>query len=59
MSNAELKVVRFCSGRLRFCIWDDGKSYAYVAEALFIDDDTVRGWHKQYQTGGWDLVAST
>ena len=37
---------------------DDGKSYAYVAEALFIDDDTVRVWHKQYQTGGWDLVAS-
>ena len=37
---------------------DDGKSYAYVAEALFLDDDTVRGWYKQYQTGGWDLVAS-
>ena len=37
---------------------DDGKSYAYVAEALFLDDDTVRGWYKQYQTGGWDLVSS-
>ena len=37
---------------------DDGKSRAYVAEALFLDDDTVRGWYKQYQAGGWDLVAA-
>ena len=30
---------------------DDGKSCAYVAEALFLDDDTVRSWYKQYQGG--------
>ena len=35
---------------------DDGKSCAQVAEALYLDDDTVRNWHKQYQTGGWDFV---
>ena len=51
----ELGVARRAAALLHL---DDGKSYAYVAEALFIDDDTVRGWHKQYQTGGWDLVAS-
>lgn len=35
---------------------DDGKSCAQVAEALYLDDDTVRRWYKQYQTGGWDFV---
>ena len=35
---------------------DDGKSCAQVAEALYLDDDTVRCWYKQYQTGGWDFV---
>ena len=37
---------------------DDGKSCAHIAEALYLDDDTVRTWHKQYQTGGWDFVVT-
>ena len=37
---------------------DDGLSFAQVAKVFYLDDDTVRGWYKQYQTGGWDLVAS-
>lgn len=36
---------------------DDGKSCAEVAEFLYLDDDTVRGWHKQYVSGGWEAVA--
>jgi len=35
---------------------DDGASCAEVAKVLYLDDDTVRRWHKQYQTGGWDFV---
>lgn len=35
---------------------DDGKSCAQVAEALYLDDDTVRRWHRQYHTSGWDFV---
>lgn len=34
-----------------------GKSCAVIAEFLYIDDDTVRGWHKQYLCEGWDAVA--
>ena len=30
---------------------DDGKSCAQVAEFLYLDDDTVRGWYKQYLAG--------
>ncbi len=36
---------------------DDGKSCAQIAEFLFLDDDTVRGWHKQYLAEGWEAVA--
>ena len=36
---------------------DDGLSCAQIARVLFIDDDTVRGWHKQYLAEGWDAVA--
>jgi len=36
---------------------DDGKSCAAIAEFLFLDDDTVRGWHKQYLIEGWEAVA--
>lgn len=36
---------------------DDGKSCAEVAEFLYLDDDTVRGWYKQYLTEGWETVA--
>ncbi len=36
---------------------DDGKSCVEVARVLYLDDDTVRGWHKQYLAEGWDAVA--
>ena len=35
---------------------DDGVSCADIAKALYLDDDTVRRWHKQYQKGGWGFV---
>jgi transposase len=31
---------------------DKGWSCAEVAEALLLDDDTVRDWHKLYEEGG-------
>jgi len=31
---------------------DDGWSCEEVAKALFLDDDTVRGWRKRYDEGG-------
>ena len=36
---------------------DDGKSCVEIAQVLHLDDDTVRGWHKQYVAEGWDAVA--
>ena len=36
---------------------DDGMSYAKTAKVLFLDDDTVRGWHKQYLAEDWEAVA--
>tara|TARA_B110000238_G_scaffold182741_1_gene208751 strand:- start:254 stop:553 length:300 start_codon:yes stop_codon:yes gene_type:complete len=36
---------------------DDGKSCVEIAQVLYLDDDTVRGWHKQYVAEGWDAVA--
>ena len=36
---------------------DDGKSCGEIAQVLYIDDDTGRGWHKQYLAEGWDTVA--
>ena len=36
---------------------DEGKSCSQIAKVLYIDDDTVRQWHKQYLEGGWDFVA--
>ena len=35
---------------------DDGMSCVQIARVLFLDDDTVRGWHKQYLAEGWDAV---
>jgi hypothetical protein len=32
---------------------DDGKSCVEIAQVLYLDDDTVRGWHKQYLSEGW------
>ena len=37
---------------------DDGKSCAVIAEFLYLDDDTVRNWHKQYRTGGLDRLTT-
>ena len=33
---------------------DDGWICATVGKALYLDDDTVRNWHKHYRSGGWD-----
>jgi transposase len=35
---------------------DDGWSCEDVARALFIDDDTVRGWHKAFTTEGMQAL---
>jgi len=36
---------------------DDGDSCAQIAKFLYLDDDTIRGWYKQYQNEGWESVA--
>lgn len=36
---------------------DDGRSCVEIAQVLYLDDDTVRGWHKHYLAEGWDSVA--
>lgn len=35
---------------------DDGKSYAQIAEFFYLDDDTVRGWFKRFEAGGWEAL---
>lgn len=35
---------------------DDGKSCAEIAEFLYLDDDTIRTWHKHYMSGGFDKL---
>ena len=35
---------------------DDGMSCAQIAKVLFLDDDTVRSWHKQYLAEDWEAV---
>lgn len=37
---------------------DDGKSCQAIAEFLYLDDDTIRGWYKTYQEGGWDALST-
>jgi Homeodomain-like domain-containing protein len=37
---------------------DDGWSRVQVGKALYIDDDTVRNWHKHYLSGGLDLLTT-
>ena len=32
-------------------------SCAQIAKVLFLDDDTVRSWHKQYLAENWDAAA--
>ena len=36
---------------------DDGESCARIAKFLYMDDDTIRGWHKTYLQDGWDALA--
>ncbi len=36
---------------------DDGENFAKIAECLFLDDNTVLRWHKQYLSRGWEAVA--
>ena len=36
---------------------DDGESCARIAKFLYLDDDTIRGWHKTYLQDGWDAPA--
>jgi len=33
---------------------DDGESCQTIAKFLYLDDDTIRTWHKQYMSGGFD-----
>lgn len=35
---------------------DDGLSCSSVAKVLYLDDDTIRGWHKSYVAGGWEAL---
>lgn len=36
---------------------DDGESCAQIAKFLYLDDDTIRRWHKVYQRDGWEVLA--
>ena len=36
---------------------DDGKSCQEIAEFLYLDDDTIRGWYKTYRDDGWDALS--
>jgi len=36
---------------------DDGKSFQVIAEFLYLDDDTIRGWYKTYREAGWDALS--
>ncbi len=35
---------------------DDGLSCVEVAKIFYLDDDTIRGWHKSYAAGGWEAL---
>ena len=34
-----------------------GTSCSQIAKVLFLDDDTVRSWHKQYLAEDWEAFA--
>ena len=36
---------------------DDRMSCSQIAKVLFLDDDMVRSWHKQYLAEDWEAVA--
>lgn len=37
---------------------DDGWSCTQTGKALYLDDDTIRSWHKHYQSGGFDWLTT-
>ncbi len=68
LSNADRRELLACVKRQRedhgvarranaLLLLDEGKSCVAVARVLYLDDDTVRGWHKQYVAEGWESVA--
>ena len=36
---------------------DDGKTCQVIAEFLYLNDDTLRDWHKTYRKSSWDAFA--
>lgn len=36
---------------------DDGESCSRIAKFLYLDDDTIRGWYKNYRQDGWERLA--
>ena len=36
---------------------DDGETCARIAKFLYLEDDTIRSWHKTYLQDGWDALA--
>jgi transposase len=36
---------------------DDGESCTQIARFLYLDDDTIRGWYKNYRRDGWEDLA--
>src|SRR5438270_12646515 len=51
---AETRLTRRANALL---LLDDGMSCAAVAKVLYLDDDTVRYWHKMYGEKGLDWLA--
>lgn len=37
---------------------DNGQSCQVIAEFLYLDDDTVCGWHKTYRESSWAHLLS-
>lgn len=37
---------------------DDGESCAQIAKFLYLDDDTIRSWHRTYRNRGWDALST-
>ena len=35
-----------------------GSPVRAIAEFLYLDDDTIRGWYKTYREGGWDVLST-
>jgi transposase len=45
-------------GRMPWLLLDDGMSCEAIAKVLFLDDDTIRTWHRLYEEDGIDGLAS-